>query len=224
VAHENVLVECTIGGQHQALLPHLRDLPRDAPVLDLGCGTGAWVERLAEAGFTDLTGVDANGARFGARRARLVVTDLNCNELDLPRAHYALITAIEVLEHLENPGHFFSLIKRHLAPGGICLITTPNVHNLSCRLRYFLTGRLPAFDQKGEPTHINAVVLTCLERMLAARGLEIRARWTYPERRTQTFGLPVRLASAALRLVLGDPLPGDTLCLQIRHSTPTGSV
>jgi 2-polyprenyl-3-methyl-5-hydroxy-6-metoxy-1,4-benzoquinol methylase len=222
VATERVLVECTSAGEHQALLPHLRDLPPDAPVLDLGCGTSAWIERLAEAGFTDLTGVDADGTHFGARRASLVVADLNCDELDLPKAHYALITAIEVLEHLENPDHFAGLIKRHLAPGGICLITTPNVHSLSCRLRYFLTGRLPAFDRKGEPTHINAVVVTCLERVLAAHKLEICARWTYPERRTRTFGLPVRVASAVVRMVLADPLPGDTLCLLIGHAPPSG--
>lgn len=223
MATDRVLVERTLRGLHQALTPFLRELLRGVPVLDLGCGTGAWIERLAEEGFSDLTGVDAEGAQFGATRARLVVADLNRDELNIPSAHFGLITAIEVLEHLENPGHFFGLIKRHLAPDGTCLLTTPNVHSLNCRLRYLLTGRLPAFDDKGEPTHINPVVLTSLERVLVGHGLEIRSRWTHPERGTTTFSRRVRLASAAARLVLGDPLPGDTLCLRINHVTYTGS-
>jgi len=218
VTADKVLVERTPTGLHPALTPHLRQFRRNVPVLDLGCGTGAWIVRLADEGFTDLTGVDADGSQFGATRARLLVADLNRDKLDIPPAHFGLVTAIEVLEHLENPGHFFGLIKRHLAPDGTCLITTPNVQSLNCRVRYFLTGRLPAFDDKGEPTHIHPVVLSCLERMLAGHGLEIRKRWTFPERRTTWFGRPVRLASAAARLVLGDPLPGDILCLKITHS------
>jgi SAM-dependent methyltransferase len=224
VATERALAERTLMGLHPALTPHLRELPRTVPVLDLGCGTGAWIERLADEGFSDLTGVDADGAQFGATRARLLVADLNRDDLNIPSAHFGLITAIEVLEHLENPGHFFGLIKRHLAPDGTCLLTTPNVHSLNCRLRFFLTGRLPAFDDKGEPTHINPVVLTCLERVLVGHGLEIRIRWTHPERSTTTFSREVRLASAAARLVVRDPLPGDTLCLQINHVTHAGSV
>jgi SAM-dependent methyltransferase len=223
VATDKTLVERTPMGLHPALTPHLRQLRRNVPVLDLGCGTGAWIERLADEGFTDLTGVDADGVQFGATRARLVVADLNRDELDIPSAHFGLITSIEVLEHLENPGHFFGLIKRHLAPDGTCLITTPNVHSLNCRLRFLVTGRLPAFDDKGEPSHINPVVFTCLERVLRGYHLEVRSRWTYPERGTTWFSRRVRLASAAARLVLRDPLPGDILCLQIKHLAHAGS-
>jgi 2-polyprenyl-3-methyl-5-hydroxy-6-metoxy-1,4-benzoquinol methylase len=186
-------------------------------VLDLGCGTGAWLERLARAGFVDLAGVDADGSQFGAGAARMVVADLDRDSLPLPERHYALITAIEVIEHLECVGHFLSLVERHLAADGIVLLTTPNVHALRARLRFMVTGRLPAFDEKGEPTHLAPLFVPLLERMLDHHGLRVAELWTFPERGSVLFRPGIRAVSAMLRTVLPDPLPGDVLCVRIQR-------
>lgn len=206
-----------VPGLHAALLLRVPSTLRDRPVLDLGCGTGAWLERLSAAEFSDLTGVDADRAQYGSTRARHLVADLNRGDLPLPARHFALITAIEVIEHLECLGHFLDLIERHLASDGICLITTPNVHSLRARLRYFLTDRLPAFDDKGELTHVVPVFLPLLKRMLVPRRLGIVEQWTYPPRGSVLFRPAISTAAAFLRPMFPDSLPGDVLCLMIRR-------
>lgn len=212
---EGLVERVAIAGQHAALLDALRDLQRDAAVLDLGCGTGAWLERLAAAGFSNLTGVDADASQFAARRARLVVADLDRGELPLPERHFALISAIEVIEHLENVGGLLSIAARHLAPGGVVLVTTPNASSLRARVRWLVTGNLPFFDGKGEPTHLSPIFPPLLERMLVRRALVIHQRWTWPESGSVLFRPLVRLAARLLRLVAPDPLPGDVLVLAI---------
>jgi 2-polyprenyl-3-methyl-5-hydroxy-6-metoxy-1,4-benzoquinol methylase len=42
----------------------------DAPSLDVGCGTGAWLARLAERGFKNLTGIDSDTDQTRIERDR----------------------------------------------------------------------------------------------------------------------------------------------------------
>src|SRR4030095_166959 len=72
-------------------------LPRNARVLDLGAGEGAFSQRLLDAGL------QVNAAELEPGRFRL---DIPCQKLDLHLAFYDkwsarfdLVVAIEILEH-----------------------------------------------------------------------------------------------------------------------------
>lgn len=212
------LKERTLGGLHEDLALHLPGIPKDARILDVGCGTGAWLHRLAEFGYSNLHGIDLDIADFATDRATVSQANLDYDDIGLENQTYALITAIELLEHLENPGQLFLHVSRHLAEDGIFLVTTPNIHSALARMRFFLTGNLKQFDAKGDPTHIYPVLLTSLERVLPRHGLKIADLWQYPRNGSITSRLSTRVAAKLVSVFVPDPHPGDILCIAIRKA------
>jgi len=215
---DDLLVERTIGGLHESLVRHLPSIAKDAPVLDVGCGTGAWLHRLGGLGFTHLHGIDLDTGSFATDRATASQANLDYDDIGLGNRKFALITAIELIEHLENPGRLLFHVAHHLADDGTFLITTPNIHSALARMRFFLTGNLKQFDAKGDPTHIYPVLLTSLERVLPRHGLKMAERWHYPEAGSPTSRLSTRMLAGLARLVVPDPDPGDVLCVAIRKA------
>jgi 2-polyprenyl-3-methyl-5-hydroxy-6-metoxy-1,4-benzoquinol methylase len=212
------LIERTKEGLHASLVEEIPPVSTDASVLDIGCGTGAWLERLADLHFSNLYGVDLDIQQVKSERAN--ISQLNLDKDELPNFginQFDLITAIELVEHLENPGRLFFHISKLLKPNGYVLLTTPNIHSLIARLRFLLTGRLRGFDEKGDPTHIYPVYLTGLERVLLRYELEIIKISTYPKKGSITSRKALILVSYLLSYFLNDDLSGDNLFLLIRH-------
>jgi hypothetical protein len=151
---------------------------------------------------------------------------LDTDYLDLGGTKFELITAIEVIEHLENPGRLLSAVATYLDDDGYFLMTTPNIHSLLCRFRFFVTGQLKQFDSKGDQTHIYPVLLAALSRVLPRYQLEIASQWWYPENGASiTSRSSLKLAVAVLRALLPDDVPGDVLCLLMhRRAEPPGNV
>ncbi len=219
--NNNQLIEHTIGGLHEFLLKEVLKIPKirqDTPILDIGCGTGAWLETLAYNGFRDLVGIDVDTNQFGTDVATCSKVNLNIDaNLGLEDKKFGLITAIEVIEHLENPGRFFNHVTKHLDEDGYFLMTTPNIHSLLCRFRFFITGKLKQFDDKGDKNHICPVFLTILERILPRHQLEIEKKWHYPlDGVSITSRKSLIVMAAILSMLLPNTDPGDVLCLLIR--------
>lgn len=215
---EGQLIERTIEGLHETLLHSLPDMSYDTPVLDIGCGTGAWLERLANAGFTNLYGIDKYAEQIGTKKATCWAADIDWdNNLGLGDRKFGLITAIEVVEHLENPGRLYYYVSKHLDERGYFLMTTPNIHSIDSRLKFMLTGRLKSFDYKGDRTHISPVLLTCMERMLPRHSLQIVKKWGYPNRGSLVSRPSTKMISALFKSIFKEEYYGDTLCLLLRN-------
>lgn len=211
------LIERTVSGLHGFLADHVSSYPRSTSILDVGCGTGAWLDRLASMGFADLTGIDSDPAQFSCRRAAFSKVDLDREATPLEGRSFGLITAIEVIEHLENPGRLWELVAGHLQEHGRFLLTTPNIQSLSCRIRFLLTGRLPFFDSKAEPTHIQPLYLDAAARTMARYGLGIERAWTYPACGSVVFRPGIIRLATAMRVFVADDMPGDIVCALIRR-------
>jgi len=108
--------------------------PSDAVVLDLGCGTGATLERLAPWVRTAI-GVDREPAMLRAAAQRLRGTgnvelrqgSLQALPLDDGVADVALCTL--VLHHVDSPAEVFREVRRVLAPGGRFLLVDMAAHD-----------------------------------------------------------------------------------------------
>lgn len=68
------------------------------------------------------------------------VADLNADPLPYADASFDLVTCTEVIEHIE---HFRRTIReafRVLRPGGVLVVSTPNILNFRSRIRFFFFG------------------------------------------------------------------------------------
>lgn len=101
-------------------------LPPGSDVLDLGCGTGAVLERLLalDAHFGTYTGVDLSPAMLARARAKLGhVPGTRFERLDLrtarlPDGRFDLVASAWALEHLAEPGTLVAAALARLRPGG----------------------------------------------------------------------------------------------------------
>lgn len=192
---------------------------RQATVVDVGCGTGALLLRLRELGYRNLVGVDI-APPIEISGIAWQTADLDAPALSLADRSVGLALAVEVIEHIENPGAFLAELSRILSPTGCAIVTTPNLHSVEARLRLLLTGQLKQFDGIGDPTHIYPVFGTPFERLLARHGLVILKRWGFPENgRSLTSRPGLRFLSGLARALGVRGMPdGDQVCYVLSRS------
>lgn len=114
----------------------------DAPYcLDIGAGTGDLLALLRKTWpKLEAQACDYHIERFALKDVPITQLDLNNQSLPYPDGSFDLVTCSEVLEHVENYRAVLREIRRVLKPGGLMVITTPNVLNMKSRLRYLITG------------------------------------------------------------------------------------
>ena len=149
---------------HDTVMELLTNEPR-GPLVDLGAGDGTLAERLHREGF-EVTAVDAIVTDFGPGNIKVISANLN-ESLPFPDAQFKGVVSTEVIEHLENPWFFLRELYRITEPGGVVIISTPNLYNIYVRAWYLLTGRLYNFlhSAYSHIGHITPVFLWNLERM-----------------------------------------------------------
>jgi 2-polyprenyl-3-methyl-5-hydroxy-6-metoxy-1,4-benzoquinol methylase len=120
------------------LQPHQR-------VLECGPLFGMFTRMMQERGFKDVHALDFLDALVYPDRSALTfgVVDFMHDRFPYPDDHFDGVTAWGVIEHMENPLHFLREVHRTLKPGGLFLLSLPNVLHLVSRLQFLFTGVLP---------------------------------------------------------------------------------
>ncbi len=108
-------------------------------VLDISCKRGEILKLLKARGF------EVRGTNFTDEAGDLegIVVDQGVDLLQgLPYAaeSFDVVLLVEVLEHLENHRAAICEVARVLKPGGLLILSTPNIMRLNSRLHFFLTG------------------------------------------------------------------------------------
>lgn len=124
----------------EAVNEMLADLPTEGKtLLDVSCKEGDVLQALQARGLRlrgtnyEPTGPGLNG----------IPIDYGVNLLErLPYddASFDVVLLIEVIEHLENHRTALGELARILKPGGVLILTTPNIMRLNSRLHFFWSG------------------------------------------------------------------------------------
>jgi SAM-dependent methyltransferase len=195
------------------LLSLCRDLPKDARIIDVGCGDGFHLRLLKDFGPPDwrLEGVDLDDrAVERARRHGIHVHAGTVETLDLESGGYDFALMIQTIEHVASPTDLVGAVRRLLKPDGRLLIVTDNTGSLDFAL---FKGR--HWGGYHFPRHWNLFHRTSMGRLAQRTNMEVArlativspVNWTYSVRNTlDDYGAPpwlVRFFSLNSPIALG---------------------
>ncbi len=139
-------------------------------LLDVGCGSGnLW--RFVSDRFERYVGVDVVNYQGFPADGEFRQAELDADEWPVPGDYAEIVTAIEIIEHLENPRKFVRELVRVAKPGGWVIVSTPNQLSLLSLLTLATKHRFNAFQDVHYPTHISALLEIDLRRIAAECGL-----------------------------------------------------
>jgi len=124
----------------KAIKELLADIPASGKaLLDVSCKEGDVLQAVAPLGFNlrgtnyEPSGPSQNGTAIDYG------VDL-LKRLPYDDASFDVVLLVEVIEHLENHRIALGELARILRPGGVLILTTPNIMRLNSRFHFFFSG------------------------------------------------------------------------------------
>jgi ubiquinone/menaquinone biosynthesis C-methylase UbiE len=196
-------------------------------MLDIGCSTGDWALYWQSRRW-QCSGIDIDREHLAIALDRGVEArfcDLNRDSLPFTDATFDLIFAGEVIEHLVDTDFFLTELHRCLRPGGVVLITTPNLVSFENRLRILL-GIYPIwvnYNLSGSG-HIRAYTPRVLRKQLEDHGFRIRrhtGNWVpfVPQHFVSDIDIPALSITGDLfpTLAMDTIMMAEKQCAEIRN-------
>jgi SAM-dependent methyltransferase len=120
-------------GSYRRLLKRLLDhhpsmfaLPKDAAIVDIGCGYGDLLGTLRQSGYTRLMGVEPDAqCRRAAQEGGFDVKEGTLTETPLAAGSVDAVIVNEVFHHIDDYGAALDEIHRVLKPGGLLCFMEP---------------------------------------------------------------------------------------------------
>lgn len=212
-----------VGGLHEFLAAEVlaKFTGPGKRALDLGTGRGAMAERLQLMGC-EVLAADLIRDDYEAQVPHVTINfDQPDFAASLGPKTFEVVTAIEVIEHVESPIGFLRNVRKLLSPDGIAILTTPNVDCLPARIKHLFSGKIRMMDEHGDPTHISPIFYELLLRQFLPRsGLQLQQHLLFPPRGFQLSRKSVAwLMGAATRWLPGETMAGDIHVLVLKSGS-----
>jgi SAM-dependent methyltransferase len=155
----------------------LRHCPQPARVIDVGAGSGAFSKRLLNHGY-NVEAIEIRPDAFQVPDVPVHALDLQRDWAEeLPQQVDGLVT-LEVFEHLENPWHFARQCAAALRPGGVLVMSTPNIESSRSRIEFLLRAEFRFFGEQAyrKVGHVTSMTTQQIGWCFGQAGLEFVER------------------------------------------------
>ncbi len=154
--------------------------------LDVGSGTGRWLQFLAQQQPEFLAAIDFSEEAI--QRAQMVCGHVARLDVETERFRFQddffdIVISFEVIEHLRIADNFIAEIIRVAKPGALVLLSTPNLVALNSRFRMLLG--FPPVAVAADSTHVSFFTSRRLTKTLEAFS-------QYPEQIMTSISLSLR--------------------------------
>ena len=144
-------------------------------LLDVGCGEGFFLFNASKAGYI-VKGIELSqdAAAYARNEFGLDVEAKSFEELRFSENHFDVVTLWQVLEHVPFPLIIIKEIHRILKPGGMLVITTPDIGGIPAKIlkkRWWCITRL----------HINQFTAKTLTNIIKNAGFKNISSVSYKE-------------------------------------------
>ncbi len=149
----------------------------DKVVADIPSGSGAFIQRLKDAGFRELIAIDIENI-LQIEHDKFVQADMT-KPFPISDKTCDILVCIDGIEHIDEQFFFIKESHRILKDEGEIVISTPNISNLRSRWKWFITGHhhkcnSPLDETNPNPLHhIGMISFAELRYMLHSNGFII---------------------------------------------------
>lgn len=167
----------TTKGTHQKVF-ELISKDKDLSLVDIPSGSGAFIQRLLDNGFCNVTAVDLEDV-LEIEHNDFLLGDMT-KTLPLSSQSKDIVVCIDGIEHINDQASFVKEMNRVLKIGGSIVISTPNISSIRSRWRWFWTGHhnkcnSPLDENNPTPLHhVGMISLHELRYVLHTQGFEIK--------------------------------------------------
>ncbi len=155
----------------------LINTPKDGHIVDIPSGAGAFVQRLLDNNYRNVTAIDIENI-LEIDHKQFEQGDMT-KPLPFADASVDVVVCIDGIEHINKQFFFVSEVNRILKSGGQFIVSTPNISALRSRTKWLLTGHhhkctSPLDEKTPSPLHhIGMVSFPEIRYMLHTNGFRI---------------------------------------------------
>ena len=150
-----------------------RSNPNPKRFLDVGCATGMLIHHIKERGWEE-KGVEVcrPAAEYGRREREVDIVNGFLEEARFPSENFSVVHFSHLIEHIPDPVRFMREVARITVPGGMCIVTTPNIGGFQS----LLMG--PRW-RSAIPDHVVLYSKRTLRRLLEGAGFVVEKTKTW---------------------------------------------
>jgi 2-polyprenyl-3-methyl-5-hydroxy-6-metoxy-1,4-benzoquinol methylase len=148
---------------------------RQGRLLDVGCGLGYFVKRVAALPGWEAYGYEISPAAVAFARTTLGLSNVfrgKVEDSDFEPRSFDVITLWDVIEHIPDPDPLLSYLCTLLTDDGLLCMHTPNavIQIPKAKLKRRLRGMQPNLHYLEARDHVNIYTVSTLRRVLVRNG------------------------------------------------------